>query len=128
MTATKRVFLVLLAAVMLTAGVAHFVMPEVYMAIMPPYLPWHRELVLVSGALEIAGGLGLLLPATRKAAAWGLFALILAMWPANIHHALAGVQIAGLSASPAMLWARVPLQLVLLAWAWWMTRADRAGQ
>lgn len=122
MSATKRVLLVVLAALLLAAGIGHFVIPDRFMAIMPPYLPWHYELVLITGVLEIAGGLGLLLPRTRKAAAWGVFALLLAMWPANIHHAMAQVQVEGLPASPTALWVRVPLQLVLLAWAWWYTR------
>ncbi|WAS97313.1 DoxX family protein [Nannocystis punicea] len=122
MSATKRVLSIVLAAVMLAAGVGHFVIPDRFMAIMPPYLPWHYELVLLTGALEIAGGLGLSIPRTRKVAAWGVFALLLAMWPANIHHAMAGVQVEGLPASPTALWVRVPLQLVLLAWAWWLTR------
>ncbi|MFY0541359.1 DoxX family protein [Nannocystis pusilla] len=67
----KRVLLVVLAALLLAAGIGHFVIPDRFMAIMPPYLPWHYELVLITGVLEIAGGLGLLIPRTRKAAAWG---------------------------------------------------------
>jgi uncharacterized membrane protein len=121
-SATKRALSIVLAAVMLAAGVGHFVIPDRFMAIMPPYLPWHHELVLLTGALEIAGGIGLLVPRTREAAAWGVFALLLAMWPANIHHAMAGVQVEGRPASPTVLWVRVPLQLVLLAWAWRLTR------
>lgn len=122
MSIPKRVLLVVLAALLIAAGVGHFVIPDRFMAIMPPQLPWHYELVLITGVLEIAGGLGLLVPRTRKAAAWGVFALLLAMWPANIHHAVAGVQVEGLPASQTALWVRVPLQLVLLAWAWWYTR------
>lgn len=124
MSTTKRVFLVLLAAVMVTAGVAHFTVTQFYVAIMPAWLPLHAELVYLSGALEISLGLGLLLPATRRHAAWGLIALLLLMWPANINHALHRLQPGGLDVSPTLLWIRLPLQLVFIAWAWWMARPD----
>jgi uncharacterized membrane protein len=97
------------------AGVLHFVHPETYLRIMPPALPAPRLLVLLSGAAEVAGGLGLLLPATRRLAAWGLLALLVAVFPANVH-------MLGLAKElhlPAwVLWARLPLQ-PLLMWAVW---------
>jgi uncharacterized membrane protein len=97
------------------AGVLHFVHPETYLRIMPPALPAPRLLVLFSGAAEVAGGLGLLLPATRRLAAGGLLALLVAVFPANVH-------MLGLAHElhiPAwVLWARLPLQ-PLLMWAVW---------
>lgn len=126
MSTTKRVFLVLLAVVMVLAGVAHFgAMKDAYLAIMPQWLPLHLELVYLTGVLEILGGIGLLIPATRRAAAWGLVALLVLMWPANVNQALHGLQPPGLELSSTMLWVRLPLQLVFIAWAWWMTRPDR---
>jgi uncharacterized membrane protein len=126
MTMTKRIFCWLLAAVMIMAGVAHFTITDTYVAIMPPYIPLHREMVHLSGALEILGGLGLLVPQTRRFAAWGIFALLIAVLPANIHQAVHGLQPPGLEMSPTIAWVRVPLQLLPLAWAYWMTRPDRA--
>lgn len=126
MSMLKRTFCVLLAAAMCLAGTTHFTMPETYAAIVPDYLPMHTELVYVSGVCEILGGLGLLLPATRRLAAWGIVALLIAVLPANINQALHNIQPPGLEMSPTMLWVRLPLQLVLIAWAWWMTRPDGA--
>lgn len=101
-------------------GVAHFVFTEAQMRIVPPWIPWPRAAVLVSGALELLGAAGLLLPSTRRAAAWGLFALTLAVTPANVY------MLEQASAFPAVpYWAlvlRLPLQLVLLALIWKVAR------
>ena len=66
------------------AGVLHFIRPELYLKLMPPYIPWHSEMVQISGFFEILGGLGLLLPQTRRAAAWGLVALLVAVYSRRI--------------------------------------------
>lgn len=118
-----RLSLLLLAAGMIAVGVLHFVDPEPFARIVPPALPAPEALVAISGFFEIAGGVGLLLPATRRAAAWGLIALFVAVWPANVYMAWAGVQPVPGSEVPAWAaWARVPLQLPLIAWAWSFTR------
>lgn len=89
------------------AGLLHLVMPETYLRLMPPYIPAPLAMVYVSGLFEILGGLGLLVPRTRRAAAWGLAALLLAVFPANIHVALSGLSVEGMppgtagSASPS---------------------------
>ena len=98
-------------------------MPDFYVRIMPPYLAWPRGLVLVSGAAEIALGLLLLVPRTAAPAAWGLIALLVAVFPANVHMALHPDRYPDLP--PAALWARLPLQGVLIAWAAWFTRRNR---
>ncbi len=86
-----------------------------YLQIMPPYFPAPRLLVAVSGAAEIAGGIGLLLRPWRRAAGWGLIALLLAVFPANIYM----VQHSGqFHFAPWVLWARLPLQAVFMAWVW----------
>jgi uncharacterized membrane protein len=107
-----------MGALYITTGVLHFVATRRYMAIMPSYLPAHRELVLISGAAEIAGGLGILtpVPAVQRAAAWGLIALLIAVMPANVtmltHHV-------DFPTIPEWaIWARLPLQLPLIYWAW----------
>ncbi len=110
----------LLGVLFVAAGVNHFVKPDFYVKIMPPYLPWHYELVLISGVFEILGGIGLLIPYLTVPAAWGLIALLVAVFPANLHMALHPEQFPDLP--PVVLWARLPLQGVLIAWAYWFTR------
>ena len=109
---------VILAVFFCFGGVMHIVRPAPYEAIIPPSLPSPPLLVLVSGICEILGGLGVLLPATRRIAGWGLIALLIAVFPANIQM----LHLAYLNgASPlwkAMLWFRLPLQLPLLWWVW----------
>ena len=100
----------------IAAGVLHFVKPRMYEAIVPDYLPAHRELVYASGVAEIAGGAGVLHPATRRAAGWWLIATLVAIFPANVEMAVHAERFAPLR--PAALWARLPLQAVLIAWAW----------
>lgn len=100
------------------AGVLHFVRPEMYEAIMPDYLPAHRELVYASGVAEIVGGLGTLHPVTRRAASWWSIATLVAVFPANVHMALHPDQYAGIPGGAAALYARLPLQLAAIAWAY----------
>lgn len=112
-----------LAALFVGAGLLHFVRPEPFDRIVPPGLPLPaRAATLLSGAAELAGGLGLLHPATRPAARWGLLALLLAVFPANLFMAQHAERFAPLPAGA--LWARLPLQ-PLLMWAVW--RVGRRG-
>ncbi|RZK63079.1 MAG: hypothetical protein EOO59_00750 [Hymenobacter sp.] len=106
-----------LAALFVGAGLLHFWHLATYLRIMLPALPAPRQLVLLSGAAEVAGGLGLLLPATRRWAAWGLLALLLAVFPANIYM----LEIHAQLHLPAWVaWARLPLQPLLMWWVWWV--------
>ncbi len=102
------------------AGANHFVMTDFYLSIMPPYLPWHAFLVYLSGAIEFALGIALLVPRLTRAAAWGIIALCLAVFPANIHMALHPEFFPQFN--PVALWLRLPLQAVIIAWAYWYTR------
>ena len=115
----------LLTVFMVAAGVNHFIAPETYAAMVPSFLPAPRALVYVSGIAEIAGGLGLILPATRRLAAWGLIALFLAVFPANINMAVNDLPLGSRQLPAWALWGRLPLQLVLIAWAFWYTRPPR---
>ena len=125
MSLTKRALLYLQAAFYAWAGTAHFLRPDFYLPMMPPYLPWHSELVFLSGVAEVMCGLGLLLPQTRKLAAWGTIALLVAVFPANIHVAVHDVPVFGATEGAGPIgYVRLPLQLVLIAWAWWYTRDD----
>ncbi|TWU06890.1 hypothetical protein CA54_52920 [Symmachiella macrocystis] len=108
-----------LAIFMIVAGVLHFVKPDFYLKIMPPYLPLHLELVYLSGVCEIALGVLLLVPRYSRLAAWGIIALLVAVFPANIYVYL----------NPDVLPAphivhllRLPLQGVFILWAYWHTR------
>lgn len=106
----------LTALIFVVAGVLHFVSPRTYEKIMPSYLPFHRELVYSSGACEIAGGLGLFPKRTRPIAGLGLVFLLVAVWPANLQMLLD----ARAAKKPrwwlALLWARLPMQVLLMAW------------
>lgn len=118
-----------LAAAMVAVGVLHFVNPEPFMRIVPPALGDARLLVYVSGVFEVLGGLGLLLERTRRAAAWGLILLYLAVFPANIYMAVEGIQIDPANPLPSWgAWARLPFQAVFIAWAYWFTRPEPAAQ
>jgi uncharacterized membrane protein len=105
-----------LGGLMILAGANHFLNPRFYTAIMPPYLPFPLELVLVSGAMEAVAGLLLLIPATRTLGAWGLIATFIIVFPANLHMALNSSAYPSLPAW--LLWLRLPLQGGLILWAY----------
>ena len=113
-----------LALVMVVAGMLHFVATDAYVAVMPGYLPLRRELVYLSGVFEVLFGLGLLWRKTRAAAGIGLIALYLAVLPANINMAVHNIQPAGFDIPGFLLWARLPFQLVLIYWAWRVSRPE----
>jgi len=110
---------ILCAAFYMGAGLAHFMNPEFYLRIVPPYLPWHDAIVYVSGVAEIALGALLLAPRYSRLAAWGIIALLLAVFPANIYvyqnqHLIPG--------PPLVHLLRLPAQGLLILWAFWYTR------
>ncbi len=121
----KSILRWILTVVMVGAGANHFINPAPYLGMMPDALPAHEALVYISGIFEMLGGLGLILPATRKLAAWGLVALLIAVFPANINMAVNHLPLGTDTIPTWALWARLPLQLVLIAWAYWFTRDDR---
>lgn len=113
------------AAFFVYVGVTHFTNPDLFVGIMPPFLSqWALELTYISGFFEILGGVGLLIPKTRRWAAWGLIALLIAVFPANIHMAINNVPLGGEHLPPAALWGRLPLQFVFIGIAWWFTRPE----
>jgi uncharacterized membrane protein len=113
----------LLSVAFITAGVLHFLRPESYEQIMPEYLPAHRELVLLSGAAEIAGGAGVAFSQTRRAAGVWLVSLLVAVFPANVEMAVNSEHFRTIA--PALLWARLPLQGLIMWWAFRATRGTR---
>lgn len=115
----------LLAAFFSAAGILHFLRPAPYEAIVPPFVPLAHEMVLVSGAAELAGGLALLPERSRPLAFWWLTALLVAVFPANIYMAISPEEIRGLPQTDLMkvaLWLRLPLQAVLVYALWKATR------
>ena len=126
LSTAQKIGLALAAVFYVGSGVLHFRSPAFYLRIMPPYIPWHVAMVQVSGAFEILGGLGLLIPATRRAAAWGLVALLIAVFPANLYMATNPIETGAASMAPLLLWGRLPVQLLLIWWVLWCTRARSA--
>jgi uncharacterized membrane protein len=112
----------ILSIFFIVAGAMHFVVPGIYVRIVPPHLPSPALIVLISGIAEIAGGLGLLFPLTRRAAAWGLVFLLLAVFPANIYMAVAHLPFSGVWGKSWLQWLRLPLQFPLIYWTWLYTR------
>jgi uncharacterized membrane protein len=104
----------LLGATFLTTGLLHFLRPRMYEAIMPRYLPAHRELVYASGVAEIAGGAGVLHSKTAKPAGWWLIATLIAIFPANVEMAVHAERFRKIPRP--LLWARLPVQGLLIAW------------
>ena len=105
-----------LGVTFITTGALHFLRPRIYEAIMPRYLPAHRELVYASGVAEIAGGAGLLVPKTSKPAAWWLIATLVGVFPANVEMAVNAERFKRIP--KPLLYARLPLQGALIAWVW----------
>lgn len=130
METLRRFARVVLAVAMIAVGVLHFTDPEPFVRIVPPWLPAPHWLVWISGAAEV--GLGALLlvprPRARWVARWGLIALYVAVFPANIHMAVNQVQLDPADPMPGWVaWARLPFQVAFVLWALWVTRPDRAG-
>ena len=123
----RRIFRIVLAAFMIAIGFAHFLAPGPFASIVPAWLPAPVTLVLVSGFFEIAGGVGLLLPRVRRAASWGLVALYVAVFPANVNMALHQIPAGGVHVPALWLWARLPLQIVFIALALWVGRDAPKG-
>jgi uncharacterized membrane protein len=116
----------LLAAFFNFTGILHFVIPRSYEAMVPEPVP-AKEAVSISGVAEMLGGLAVLHPATRRFGRWWLLALLIAVFPANVHMAVNPEQIKGLDLKKVprwALWARLPLQPLAMLWVWRATRAD----
>jgi uncharacterized membrane protein len=116
----EMVMKVLLAITMVIAGAMHFIQPRFYLRMMPKILPAPLAIVYFSGVCEMVLGGALLVPALQRWAAWGLIALYVAVFPANLNMAVNDIRFEGLK-HPAWTWVRLPFQAVFIAWAWWFT-------
>ena len=123
LTAPPRMTLsvALIGLIFVVGGVMHFLRPRFYLAMMPPWLPAAAALVLVSGVFEILGGIGVLVPATRVIAGWGLIALLFAVFPANVQMLLNARAAHASASTMAVLVARLPLQVLLVYWVFLAT-------
>lgn len=116
----KIVMKYLLVVVYVAAGINHFVNPDFYLKMMPPYLPWHLALVYISGVAEIVLGVLVLFPRYTQLAGWGLIALLIAVFPANVFMAQNPHLFPDISQTALLV--RLPIQLLLIWWAWWATK------
>jgi uncharacterized membrane protein len=127
MSTTKRVMMGLLSFILAGTGFMHLLWPAFFVAIIPPGLPNPEWLNVIAGLAEIVLGVFLLEPRVRVFAAWGIIALAIAVFPANVYVALENV---GLpdgepgTGNAIVNWVRLPFQLLFVAWAWWYTRTD----
>jgi uncharacterized membrane protein len=122
MAKARRIVRVVIALAMMWIGVMHFVKPEGFVKIVPKFLPAPLTLVLVSGFFEVLGGVGLLIPQARKWASWGLVALYVSVFPANVNMALNHIDLDGHVMPTWALWLRLPFQLVFIGLALWVGR------
>lgn len=125
MNIVRTILKYLLVVFFVFAGVNHFRNPEFYLRMMPPYLPWHGALNYASGFFEIVLGLLVLIPKYTRLAGWGLIALLVAVFPANLHMALNPHLFPELP--PAAYYIRLPFQLVFAAWVYWTTISRRGS-
>lgn len=117
----RELLRVIFSVALIIVGITHFIRPEQYARIVPPVFPAYIS-VYVSGVFEILGGIGLMIPSVSVLAAWGLIALFIGVFPANIYMTLHNIKIEGIPQNQILYWARLPLQAVLIAWAWWYTK------
>ncbi len=118
----KLILKVVFAIVFISAGILHFTNPDYFVRIVPPFLPAPLFLVYLSGIFEIALGILLLVPRFSRFAAVGLIALLIVVFPANIYMAM-NPQIFS-DYNPLMLYLRLPIQILLIAWAYWLTKIE----
>ncbi len=117
----KEILRGVLAVAIIIVGITHFIRPEQYARIVPPPFPPFAS-VYISGFFEIMGGIGLMIPFVSVAAAWGLIALFIAVFPANIYMTIHNIKVEGIPHNQLFYIARLPFQAVLIAWAYWYTR------
>lgn len=120
----KELLRVILAVSLGVVGILHFVVDEPFIKIVPDFLPAPAALVYISGFFEILGGIGLLIPPLSQLTAWAIIALFIAVFPANINMAVNNIHIDGVPDGAWFQAIRLPLQGVLIAWAYWYTKPD----
>lgn len=120
----KELLRIILAVSLGVVGILHFLVAEPFIRIVPDFLPAPAALVYLSGFFEILGSIGLLIPPLSQLAAWGILALFIAVFPANINMAVNHIHIDGVPDGAWFQAIRLPFQGVLIAWAYWYTKPD----
>ncbi|WP_238805579.1 DoxX family protein [Emticicia aquatica] len=115
----EKIALYVMSAFFIYAGISHFTTKNFFMKAMPPYIPKHEEMVILSGIAEIVLGIGLIFKQTQALAAWGIILLLIAVFPANIYMATSGKF---KKIPQPLLWLRLPLQIILIWWAYLYTK------
>ena len=110
---------IIIAGIFLLMGLFHFIRPELFIKVMPDYVPWHKAMVYISGVAELLGGAGILIDEVRIAAGYELIIMLFAVFPANIDMAYKAFQEYGLTFKTWVLILRLPLQFVLMYWIYW---------
>lgn len=123
MPTIKTICLVILIIGYVLAGINHFRSPGGYIKVIPPYLPYPQVLNILAGFFEIAFAMLMVFPATRPLAAWGIILMLIAFMPVHIYMIQnAPMKMGGLVVTSFLAWARVPFQVLFVAWAWWYTK------
>ena len=117
----KKFFRWLATLFFVVAGAYHFINPKVYLAMMPPFIPFQQFFIVISGLAEIAGAIGIQIPRFRKLAGVGLIVLLVAVFPANIFVAISNPVIPNLEYSASSMWWRLLLQPIFIGWIWWVS-------
>jgi uncharacterized membrane protein len=118
-----KISLIIMSIFYIAAGTNHFVNPRAYFKLMPAYLPAHETLNYTAGIAEIVGGILLFFPVTRSLAAWGIMAMLIAFLPAHIYMIQeAPIKLGSIIITPFIAWIRIPLQFVLIYWAYQFTK------
>lgn len=115
----KKYAVYLMGILYVLAGINHFLRPDFYLKMLVGFLPYPNELNIISGAIEIVLGIGVMLPQTKKISAWGIILLLVAIFPANINMALHASE---WNFTAAMLYLRLPIQFLLIWWAYRYTK------
>ncbi len=126
MRIAKIIFKWIFGIAFIFAGLNHFINPDFFLRIMPPYLPFHLFLVYLSGIFEIILGVLFLIPKFTRFAAWGLIALLIAVFPANIYTAMNPENFADINLT--LIYLRIPIQFILIAWAFWFTKEGQKAK
>ena len=116
----KLITIILMAYFYISVGIKHFIDPDWFLQIYPPFLPFGLAAVYISGFFEVLFGAMLLIPKTRYYAGWGLIALLIAVFPANIY--LAYTNGAAMDISAATAWGRLPFQVLFIGLAYWHSK------
>ena len=118
-----KISIIIMSIFYIVSGTNHFANPRAYLKLMPAYLPAHETLNYAAGIAEIVGGLLLLFPTTKSVAAWGIIAMLIAFLPAHIYMIQAApIKLGSIVITPLIAWIRIPLQFVLIYWAYQFTK------